>query len=409
MVSIPAAFGSLRRSLSLASDEQVARQLLGQAERIRELQQQALEEARKDPSGDGGRITLLDYYKAADTIIQRENALLEKEGAPQDARLRLSHLVDFRGQKLEGIEFRREHLTGLEKLYNQYNFTPGAFDEVERGLAFNRAELTNVTFIPATALEALGVDRGSHVRLENATFDGMEHGEVLMIKASPDGTPHRDFHFRNINGGTLELGEGAQVHGVTGQGASMRVVMGERSLLSGFTTEPQPQDGTQPPGLSIIDIQAAPGARIANATLAGSTLSPNSSVRGVVFENVAFNSVNFAGVNFSGAELHGVTIDGQPATFATLQAAGVAGGQLPASIIDGSQREANASQTPQQSAMAAARGLLASGACVTGDATNGENPNKELPVTRQAAELIAENNRAFAASVAALAARGSSA
>jgi uncharacterized protein YjbI with pentapeptide repeats len=396
MVSIPAAFGSLRRSLSLAPDNRQAQELRLRAERIRELQQQALEEARKDPGGDGGRITLLDYYKAADTIIQRENQRLAQVGAPREALLKLSYLVDFRGQKLEGIEFRREHLTELEKLYNQHNFTPGAFDEVERGLAFNRAELANVTFIPATALEALGVDRGSHVRLENATFDGMKHGEVLIIKASPDGTPHRDIHFRNIQGGTLALEEGAMVKDVHAQGAVMHITMGDRSQLTNLHTDHATR---------IISIAAAPGAVIEGARLTGTTIAPGSSLAGTTWRDVELNEVNLKDVDFSGAELRGVTINGKPATFATLQAAGVAEGQLPASI-DGSQREAIAPHTPQQSAMAAARGLLASGACVTGDAPDGNNPNQALPVTEEALACKKIDNEAFTASIAALAARG---
>ncbi len=395
MVSIPAAFGSLRRSLSLAPDEQEARQLLGRVEHIRKLQQEALEKARKDPGGDGGRITLLDYYKAADTIIQRENQRLAQEGAPREALLKLSYLVDFRGQKLEGIEFRREHLTELEKLYNQHNFTPGAFDEVERGLAFNRAELANVTFIPATALEALGVDRGSHVRLENATFDGMKHGEVLIIKASPDGTPHRDIHFRNIQGGTLALEEGAMVKDVHAQGAVMHITMGDRSQLTNLHTDHATR---------IISIAAAPGAVIEGARLTGTTIAPGSSLAGTTWRDVELNEVNLKDVDFSGAELRGVTIDGQPATFATLQAAGVAEGQLPASI-DGSQREANEPQTPQQFAMAEACRLRDLGVWVTGGAPNGINLNEGLPVTRQVAERKAQENEAFAASAAALAAR----
>jgi hypothetical protein len=380
MVSIPAAFGSLRRSLSLASDEQVARQLLGQAERIRELQQQALEEARKDPSGDGGRITLLDYYREATAA-----------GVP------IEQMFNFSNMDLRGMDIRAEDITAINKARQEANPNATSIENLTR---FDGSKFYDVVFRPCTTFNDLGIGATNTVSISGGTFVGMEPNNTLTLGTGN----YKDIRFENINGGTLELGEGAQVHVVTGRGASMRVVMGERSVLSGFTTQPQPQDGTQPRGLSIIDIQAAPGARIAEATLTGATLSPSSSVQGVVFENVAFNSVNLAGVDFLGAEFRDVTLNGKPATFETLQAAGVAKDQLPASI-DGSQHAAIAPQTPQQSAMAAARGLLASGACVTGGAPDGNNPNKALLVTAEARACIERDNQAFAAYVAALAAR----
>ena len=189
------------------------------------------------------------------------------------------------------------------------------------------------------------------------------------------------------------------VKDVHAQGAVMHITMGDRSQLTNLHTDHATR---------IISIAAAPGAVIEGARLTGTTIAPGSSLAGTTWRDVELNEVNLKDVDFSGAELRGVTIDGQPATFATLQAAGVAKDQLPASI-DGSQREAIAPHTPQQSAMAAARGLLASGACVTGDATNGENPNKELPFTEQALACKVIKDKEFAASVAALAARGSSA
>ena len=377
MVSILAAF---RNRFSLDPENRQAQELRLQAERIRELQQQALNSAREARRVEGGRITLLDYYKAATAA-----------GVP------IEQMFNFSNMDLRGIDICAEDITAINEARREAdpNATP-----IENLTRFDDTKFYNVVFRPATTFNDLGIGARNTVSISGGTFVGVGQNETVTLGNGQ----YTNICFEDINGGTLALGKGAKVHGVTGRGACLRLVMGERSVLSGFTTEPRPQDGTPPRGLSIIDIQAAPGARIAEATLTGATLSPNSSVRGVVFENVAFNSVNFAGVNFSGAELRGVTIDGQRATFATLRAAGVAEGQLPASI-DGSQREAIAPYTPQQSAMAAARGLLASGACVTGDAPDGENPNKELPVTRQAAELIAENNRAFAASAAALAAR----
>lgn len=380
MVSIRAAFGFLRRSFSLASEVQQAQELRQQADRIRELQQQALNSAREARRVEGGRITLLDYYREA-----------TEAGVP------IEQMFNFSTMDLYGFDIRAQDITAINEARRQADPKATPIENLTR---FDDTKFYNVVFRPCTTFNDLGIGATNTVSISGGTFVGMGPNNTLTLGTGN----YKDICFEDINGGTLELGEGAQVDGVTGRGACFRLVMGERSVLSGFTTQPQPQDGTQPPGLSIIDIQAAPGARIANATLAGSTLSPNSSVRGVVFENVAFNSVNFAGVDFLGAELRGVTIDGQPATFATLQAAGVAEGQLPASI-DGSQREAIAPHTPQQSAMAEACRLRDLGVWATGGAPDGNNPNQALPVTAEARACIERDNQAFAASVAALAAR----
>lgn len=389
MAIIPDAVRKALGAFSLREQNSEAFALGQHAQYIRQLQEKALAKARENPTGADGKITLLDYYKAADSIIGRENARLEPE-----ARLTLSQLVDFRGQKLEGIEFRKEHLSQLEKHYEAHDFSPGALDAVERNLAFDRAELANVTFIPATALEALNVDRRSHVRLEDATFIGMKEGEVLRIEASSDGTPHRGIHFSNIQGGTLELGEGAKAENVHAQGAVMHIVMGGHSQLSQLQTD----NATR-----IISFAAAPGAVIEDAVLRGATIAPGSSLAGTTWRNVALHEVNLKDVNFSGAEFRGVTFNGEPATFQTLRAAGIAENQLPASI-DGSQLAAIAPPTPQQIAMAEARKLLDLGAYVTGDAPNGTNPNKALPVTAEVVACKGRENQAFADSVAALSA-----
>ena len=66
MVSISTALrNALRDGFSLGPVNQEAARLQQQTDRIRELQQQALGEARKYPTGADGRITLLDYYRAA--------------------------------------------------------------------------------------------------------------------------------------------------------------------------------------------------------------------------------------------------------------------------------------------------------------------------------------------------------
>ena len=364
--------------LSLRSVHQEAAHLQQQTDRIRELQQQALGEARKYPTGADGRITLLDYYRAATAA-----------GVP------LQQMFDLSNMDLRDIDIRAADIKEINEGLKQAD---GNARPIEEMMRFDGSKFYDVVFRPSTTFNDLGIGDRDTVSIAGGTFVGMGRGDTLTLGTGK----YTNIRFENISGGTLELGRGTQVHVVTGQGASIRLVMGPQSVLSGFTSQPQPEDGTPPSGLSIIDIQAAPSARIAEAKFTGATLSPGSSVREVFFENVAFTDVNLAGVDFSGATFRGVTFNGQPATFQSLRDRGVGEDQLPASI-DGTRRAAvEPPSIPQQIAMAAARQLVASGASVDGE-KGIERPY--VPQTAEARAAIAGRNEAFAESMIALASR----
>jgi uncharacterized protein YjbI with pentapeptide repeats len=417
------AIRGITSQFSLRREDKASEQLELHAAAMRELQQEALTAARQNPSGADGKITMLDFYKAAHAIITRENAKLQEAGVPKEEHIKLGQLVDFRGQRLEGFEFRREHLdpTGLAQLYEQHDFTPGFFDEFERGLSFNHAEIINSSFIPATTLDAMYVDRDSQVRLrlENVTFNSMSGDDRLILGSTPDGTPHQNLHFTNIKDGIVILADNAKVEGITGSGAAIKIEMGRNSLLRNFTTEARPENGEPPATLSIVDIQAAPGATIEHADLSGTTVAPGSSLRGTIW-----NNVTLAGASLAGVDLSVVQWNGQPVTFENLRDAGVADNQLP--TINGqhygaleppgqptrhaaAEAEKEANRTPQQLAMDAAKKLAGFGITAASSSFDGENPNASLPVTPEAAALRARENQQFAESAAALAARNNNA
>jgi uncharacterized protein YjbI with pentapeptide repeats len=408
---------------SLAPERVASQTLDSHAAAMRQLQQEALAAARENPTGADGKFTMLDFYKAADAIITRENGKLQAAGAPQNEQIKLSQLVDFRGQKLEGMEFRKEHFDfspgGLEALYNEHDFSPGALDEIERGISFNQTEIANSTFIPATTFEALSVDRGSHVRLENVTFDGMSGDDRLVLGTTPDGKPHQNLYFRGINGGTLEIAKDTMVEHVHAEGAVMSIEMGERSQLTNLHTDSKTH---------ILSFRAEPGARLEKAELRDTTIAPDSNLRGTTWSNVELNGVNIAGVDFSGARFDNVTWNNQkldPANgFAPLLAAGVSESQLPKidNIAYGSEQHkawvamaelqravANFGSTPPATSSLAPQ--VAPEAVpfrlAVADVGMDTIQTQNLPTTPEAVANRVARNEAFAESAAPLAARNS--
>ncbi|MFN8930351.1 MAG: hypothetical protein ACK5WQ_08335, partial [Alphaproteobacteria bacterium] len=80
----------MQAPFSLAPERVASQTLDSHAAAMRQLQQEALAAARENPTGADGKFTMLDFYKAADAIITRENGKLQAAGAPQNEQIKLS-------------------------------------------------------------------------------------------------------------------------------------------------------------------------------------------------------------------------------------------------------------------------------------------------------------------------------
>jgi uncharacterized protein YjbI with pentapeptide repeats len=363
---------------------------------LRDAEQAAEARARGEAYELGHEpVRLHDYYSAARDIIARENerSLAENGTEPYN----MDSMLCFHGAECSTLKLR-----DIE--FNKHDFSPAEWDEVERGLSFNHAELINVTFIPATTIEALHLDRSSTVKIENAIFQEMGDGDVLVL---PRGS-YNDITFSDVTGGTLQLADGARITGLHTEGARMNIEMG-RSVISGLTSDAS---------TNIISFKAEPGAEICDSHIREASFALDSNLRGTVWRNVTLENVNMRGIDFSGAHFNMVTINGQsltpPEGFARLVEMGVAQDQLP--YINGQsfaqyQELVKGPSTPRMEdyAVGDPRRTALELAAQLNVAVNGKNgeeartiENQHVIQTEEAKLAIEERNEEWAAHAAAI-------
>jgi uncharacterized protein YjbI with pentapeptide repeats len=302
----------ITREQQQLSDLQLEAMTIARTQAVIRDREHAAEAMRRGEAYELGHepVRLHDYYVAAKDVIARENERALSENGTEP--FNMGNMLRFHGSEGNTLELR-----DIE--FNKHDFSAGEWDEVERGLSFNHAELINVTFIPATTIEALHLDRSSTVKIENAIFEEMGDGDILTL---PRGN-YNDITFNKVTGGTLQLSDGSVVNGLHSEGARMNIEMG-RSVISGLTS-----DATT----NILSFKAEPGAEICNSHIREASFALDSDLRSTVWRDVTLENVNMRGIDFSGAQFNLVTVNGQPLTppegFQRLVEMGVAQDQLP--------------------------------------------------------------------------------
>lgn len=185
---------------------------------------------------------------------------------------------------------------------------------------FTGANLNNAYVDPATSFNDEIAKAGN---LDGLTFNNMSADDPAFIFGAGKYT---NIKMTNIQGGEIIFGNNSHVDGLTIDGASARVSIGDRARVS---------DVNALNGFSMMLLSMGEGSLLSNADLTNATISQasefgqgatlqsvtfGSNVSGVDFEAVTLNKVVFNGSNlsdtsFAGATLNGVAFNGiDPAT-----------------------------------------------------------------------------------------------
>lgn len=195
-----------------------------------------------------------------------------------------------------------------------------AIGDFYTNIDFTGANLNNAYVDPATSFNDEIAKAGN---LDGLTFNNMSADDPPFVFGAGKYT---NITMTNIQGGEIIFGNSSHVDGLTIDGASARVSIGDRARVS---------DVNALNGFSMMLLSMGQGSLLSNADLTNATISQasefgqgatlqsvtfGSNVSGVDFEGVTLNKVVFNGSNlsdtsFAGATLNGVAFNGiDPAT-----------------------------------------------------------------------------------------------
>jgi|GEM_PF-6735762 len=290
--AIAARIEDVRGALSLAGEDRADLALQTVADQLHDFREEALQMARVAATARGGEmesVNLQDYYRAAKQVMDRANAEL-----PEGATLyNIQQFGDMRGHTLDNFEFRQADIDVITS-----DDDPLGLNLDERGLQFSLSgsTLSNVSFIPATTFNSMGIDSTGDITINGAIFHGMESTQVLHLAAGE----YSDISVVHVNappdsdgrtdrtGAIIQLDSGARVDGLDVSGQTISFVLAPRSTLNGVNTE----------GASILHFNAE-GASVQDARFLASTFAMKSNMTGMQWSSATFEDVNIQNVDLS--------------------------------------------------------------------------------------------------------------
>lgn len=261
-----------------------------------------IEEARGLAAERGDRPSLEDYRQACVAFAQTP------QGQAEISRLQEQY-PDFRwnersysnlsgqdragnGHNLSGFALSEPQKRAMSDLMNLDS--DGAIGDFYTNIDFTGANLKNAYVDPATSFNE---EIAKANNLDGLTFNNMREGDHFEFGAG---------HFTNINmtnirGGEITFGSGSHVDGLTIDGVSARVTIGDRARVS---------DVNPVNGFSMVLLSMGEGSLLSSADLTNATISQASEFgQGATLQTVTFGS-NVSGVDFAGVTLNKAIFNG---------------------------------------------------------------------------------------------------
>lgn len=335
------------REKSSASDtaDAAASEGLSPAELLDGYKKEALQIARANAGIDGRPPTISDYYIACEQLGEQHEHRMARQGLEWNAKI----YADMRGQTLDGFLIRQgeiepdasaqqaairlaaqqrgvspdklalsdvydamrqvndlrdqqpqtpqgvqsaENFFDLDQDHTVSNFyaeASRAYEDIGLQAGFGDASFVGCTFHPAGTLTRYHTEGASY---RDCTFDASQEGDVVTLKNGQ----YENIAFTNIQGGTIEIADGAQIHGMDITGAHASLTIGHASV-----------DALTAEGARIVTLSAASGAVISNSEFSGTTIDMASEIAGSRWQNVTFEQANLQSVDFKGTQLSNVT------------------------------------------------------------------------------------------------------
>lgn len=304
-------------------------QIAAERAAMRGLQSQAWDIARLNAANRANALGLAEDDPArmpsmTDYLVATQSDVMKAAVAASNPPVQWTPaaIVNFDGQTMENVQVRRADFDPAQitpEIRESLGMTEDEisefYAEVSAHVTFDETRFYNVHFHPADTFDHYVKGRADAV--VNCTFDGMGTDDVVRLEAGR----FEGIRFTDIRGGHIEVADGTQVRGMDISGAHASLTIGRASVSS--------LDAT---GAHIVELRAAPGARIDHATFEGATISMASelngiqlsdvhfeqanlrevNLRGSTLTNVSFNETQLAGLDLSDATLRNLLIDGEP-------------------------------------------------------------------------------------------------
>lgn len=249
--------------------------------------------------------------------------------------------ADLSGQNLQGIRLTNpqaikpahELSPAIQADYDSFDRdgdgkinSPAVNQFYDRVMFDKNTDLRNAIVDPATSFNKEIAGAGN---IDGLTFNNMSADDPAFVFGAGNYT---NIKMTNIQGGEIVFGSGSHVDGLTIDGVSARVTIGDRARVS---------DVTPTNGFSMVLLSMGEGSLLSNADLTNATISQasefgqgatlqsvtfGSNVSGVDFEGVTLNKAVFNGSNLSDASFAGATLNGvtfNDIDLATLDLSGV--------------------------------------------------------------------------------------
>ncbi len=289
-----------------------------EAQEMFNLIEARIEDARGMAAERGDRPSLEDYRQACVAFGETE------QGQAEISRLQEQY-PDFRwnersysnlsgqdragnGHNLSGFALSEPQKRAMSDLMNLDS--DGAIGDFYTNIDFTGANLKNAYVDPATSFNEEIARAGN---LDGLTFNNMSADDPAFVFGAGNYT---NIKMTNIQGGQIVFGNGSHVDGLTIEGTSATVTIGDRARLS----DVKPTNGFSMMLLSMGEGSLLSNADLSNATISqasefgqGTTLQSvtfGSNVSGVDFEGVTFNKAVFNGSNLSDTSFAGATLNG---------------------------------------------------------------------------------------------------
>lgn len=209
------------------------------------------------------------------------------------------------------------------------------YAEVDHHIEFKGTVFNNVTFHPAGTLTKYNTEGASY---SHCTFDGMS--DAVSLRTEQDyvllkGGKYEDIKFTNIKGGEIELGDGAQIHGMDIQGARATLTLGNALI-----------DHLNANGARIVTINVKEGKTptISHSSFDGATIhvpedgkenSAPGQLQGIRMMDVSFKGSNIDQIDMSGANLTNVNFKGAHVKDVNLTGATLTNVDFTAATVEG--------------------------------------------------------------------------
>jgi uncharacterized protein YjbI with pentapeptide repeats len=271
-----------------------------EVQKIFSLIEARIEEARGIANARGDRPTLEDYRQACVAFGATEAGhALAADGrwnprVYSNFGVAMSQGADAQRHDLSGFalsEPKKRPMTDMLDLDGDH-----AISDFYTNIDFTGANLKNAYVDPATSFNQ---EIAKAKNLEGLTFNNMREGDIFEFGEGA----FNNIRMTGINGGKIIFGDGSRVNGLTIDGISAEITLGDEAHVNNITVNDN---------FRIVNLSMGKDATLSGSNLSNATISMASKFgKGATLQNVDLGP-NVNGLDFSNLALNNVTIDGVP-------------------------------------------------------------------------------------------------